>query len=289
MKVLILGATGMLGHKLVQYLSSRFDVVGTVRGSAESYQGHPILGNMTLKGTIKAEDFESVTKAMASVQPDAIVNCIGIVKQQPTAKDPLQSISINALFPHKLAKLCQASEARLIHLSTDCVFSGKTGNYSEDDMPDPEDLYGRTKLLGEVTYPGCLTLRTSMIGRELSGRVGLVEWFLSQRNGRVRGFTKAIFTGFTTCSLANIISDLLERPIPLDGLWHVSSDPISKYDLLGIINKKLELGITIDKDEGLHCDRSLNSARFRNATGFKPPSWAQMIDQMASDPTPYHS
>jgi dTDP-4-dehydrorhamnose reductase len=286
-KLLILGATGMLGHKLMQSLSRRFDVTGTVRGSVEIYKGHPVLGIMPLIGMVKAENFESVGEVVTRVQPDVIINCIGIIKQHPTAKDPLQSITVNAMFPHRLAKLCEASGIRLIHLSTDCVFSGRKGNYSEDDVPDPVDLYGRTKLLGEVVYPGCLTIRTSMVGRELRGNVGLVEWFLSQRGKRVNGFSGAIFTGFTTGALADIIGDLVDMPSPLHGLWHVSSDPISKYDLLGIINREFQLDITIDKDEVFHCDRSLNSLRFRQATRFKVPSWEEMIDQMARDPTPY--
>jgi dTDP-4-dehydrorhamnose reductase len=287
-KVLILGATGMLGHKLMQSLSRRFDLTGTVRDSAESYKDHSVLRSMPLIGMIKAENFEGVADAVASIQPDAIINCIGIIKQHPAAKDILQNIYINALFPHKLAKLCQASDAYLIHFSTDCVFSGKAGNYSEKDIPDPEDLYGRTKVLGEVAYPGCLTLRTSIIGRELKGKAGLVEWFLSQKGKKVHGFARATFTGFTTCALADIIGDLLVRPSPLEGLWHASSDPISKYDLLRIINRKFNLDITIDKDEEFFCDRSLNGARFRKATGFKSISWDQMIEQMARDPTPYH-
>jgi dTDP-4-dehydrorhamnose reductase len=287
-KLLILGATGMLGHKLMQSLSKRFEVTGTVRGSVEIYKGHQVLGNMPLIGMVKAEKFERVGEVVAKAQPDAIINCIGIIKQHPAANDSIQSININALFPHRLAKLCQTSGIRLIHLSTDCVFSGRKGNYSEDDVPDPDDLYGRTKLLGEVVYPGCLTIRTSMIGRELRGKAGLVEWFLSQRGKRVNGFSRAIFTGFTTGVLADLIGDLANMSSPLYGLWHVSSDPISKYDLLELINRKFQLDITIDRDEVFHCDRSLNSIRFRKATRFKVPSWEEMIDQMARDPTPYN-
>lgn len=287
MKILILGATGMLGHKLMQVLSKRFDTIGTVRGDALRYKRHPILGDMPLLGDVQAENFDSVIKAVALARPDIIINCIGIIKQHPDAKDPPKSIAINALFPHRLSILCQASDARLIHISTDCVFSGKRGNYLEEDTPDPEDLYGLTKLLGEVTYPGCLTIRTSMIGRELKGRFGLIEWFLSQKNKSVNGFSHAIYSGFTTQVLADLIGNIIKEHPEFSGLWHISSDPISKYDLLNIVNRKLRLEISIRTDEDFRSDRSLNSAKFRDATGFRPPSWEEMVEQMANDPTPY--
>lgn len=286
-KILILGATGMLGHKLMQILSPKFKVTGTVRGSATKYKSHPILGDMPLLGDVQAENFDSIIDVVGQVRPDVIINCIGIIKQHPSAKDPLQSIAINALFPHRLGKLCQASGIRLIHISTDCVFSGKKGYYSEDDLPDPEDLYGRTKLLGEVASPGCLTIRTSIIGRELQGRLGLIEWFLSQSGKDVRGFAGAIYTGFTTQVFAEIIGKVIMNRPDLHGIWHVSSNPISKYDLLGIVNRELGLGINIEKESTFCCDRSLNSTRFQEATGYEPPSWGEMIHLMAIDATPY--
>lgn len=271
----------------MQELSRSFDVIGTVRGSATEYANHTILGQKSLQGDVLAENFDSVVSALASTQPDVIINCIGIIKQQPSAKSPVPIISINALFPHRLAMLCKAIDARLIHISTDCVFSGRKGNYTEDDIPDPEDLYGRTKLLGEVTYPGCLTIRTSIIGRELYSKLGLIEWFMSQRGGNVQGFDGAVYTGFTTQTMAGIIGDIIEKHPDLSGLWHVSSNPISKYELLKLVNHEFKLGIKIEKDTKFSCDRSLDSTRFRSATGFIPPTWEEMIAQMAADPTPY--
>ena len=287
MKVLVLGATGMLGHKLMQIFSERFDVTGTVRASASSYKNHPVLGGLSLQSEVLAENFDSVIEAMAQVKPDVVVNCIGIIKQHPSAKDPLRSIALNSFFPHRLARLCHVSGARMIHISTDCVFSGRRGNYSEEDLADPVDLYGRSKLLGEVTDPGCLTLRTSMIGRELKGKLGLIEWFFGQKGKKVRGFAGAIYTGFTTPALANLIGDIIENRPELSGMWHVSSDPISKYDLLSLVNQEFELDVEIEMDQIFQCDRSLNSTRFRTATGFKPPSWEAMVNQMASDATAY--
>jgi dTDP-4-dehydrorhamnose reductase len=287
MNILILGATGMLGHKLMQLLSRRFEVTGTVRGPATIYANHPVLGQMALLGDVQAENFDSVVRALASIRPNAVINCIGIIKQLPAAKAPLPSIAINALFPHRLAQLCQAAGIHLVHISTDCVFSGRKGMYTEDDLSDAEDLYGRTKFLGEVTGPRCLTLRTSIIGRELQTRSGLIEWFIGHRNGTVAGYAKAIYTGFTTKVLAELIGNVLERYPGLSGLWHVSSDPISKYELLGLVNQAFRLGITINRDETFICDRSLNSTRFRETTRYEPPAWQDMIAQIASDPTPY--
>ena len=286
-KVLVLGASGMLGHKLMEVLSEIFSIFGTVRGSAVSYRDHPVLGEFSLIGDVNADDFESIDRVVSRVEPDVVINCIGIIKQMECIKDPLISIAINSLFPHKLAKLCRSRNVRMIHISTDCVFSGRKGNYSEDDIPCAEDLYGRTKLLGEVGCPGCLTIRTSIIGRELKGSLGLAEWFISQRGGIVNGYAHAIYTGFTTLALAKIIGDIISHYPDLCGIWHISSDPISKFDLLSHLNREFDLNITINKDENFFCDRSLNSSRFRDMTGFKPPTWKEMIAQMANDPTLY--
>ncbi|MCJ7610348.1 SDR family oxidoreductase, partial [Candidatus Bathyarchaeota archaeon] len=220
-------------------------------------------------------------------RPAAVINCVGVVKQLPAAKDALLSIAINALFPHQLAQLCRAAGSRLIHISTDCVFSGCKGNYSESDVADAEDLYGRTKLLGEVTHDGCLTLRTSMIGRELGAPHGLVEWFLSQKGKAIHGYRCAIFSGFTTIALAEIIAQITTDHPDMQGVWHVASEPTSKFDLLSLLKEKYALNIQIEPDDTVATDRSLNADRFARATGFVPPSWADMIEQMCQDATQY--
>src|SRR5581483_8348081 len=179
---------------------------------------------------VDARRFDSIIGAFAAAKPDAVINCIGIVKQRAEANDPIPSLEINARFPHRLAQLCRATGSRLIHISTDCVFSGKKGMYTEQDQSDAEDLYGRSKFLGEVGEPPALTLRTSIIGREIESRYGLVEWFLGSR-GRVRGFTGAIYSGFTTLEFSKIIARVLLDFPDLSGVYHVSSDPISKHDL----------------------------------------------------------
>lgn len=290
MRVLILGASGMLGHKVWQHFAKRFDAYATVRQSPTSYERFGIFDSSRCLGHVSAENFDSVIRAMEQVHPDAVVNCIGIVKQDAAAKDAVSSIAVNALFPHRLAHLCRASRARLVHLSTDCVFSGQAGNYNEAAHADAIDLYGRTKLLGEVDYDNCLTLRTSMIGRELQGSHGLIEWFLGEAAAgrRVRGFKRAVFSGLTTIALAELIADLLVNHPDVSGVWHVAADPINKFDLLSLVRNVYGLDVKIEPDESFVCDRSLDASRFRAATGFAPPSWPEMIAQMHQDETPYN-
>jgi dTDP-4-dehydrorhamnose reductase len=277
----------MLGHKLWQTLAPRFDTRVTFRGSPASYARYGIFDPDRSIGGVSAGDFDSVVRAFAAARPDVVVNCIGIVKQDAAAKDPIASIGINALFPHRVAQLARASGARMIHLSTDCVFSGRAGGYRESDAPDAADLYGRSKLLGEVGAPGALTLRTSIIGRELAGAQGLLEWFLSQRGGRVRGFRRAVFSGFTTQALSELIAYLIAGRPGLSGVYHVAAQPIDKLALLTLVKETFGLDVEIEPDESFVCDRSLDGSRFAEEVGFTAPSWPEMIARTRDDPTPY--
>jgi dTDP-4-dehydrorhamnose reductase len=287
MKVLILGGSGMLGHKLWQLFGSHFNTYVTLRRDFGAYQIYNLFDPNHSLDQVSAENFASVVRAIDAVRPEVVVNCIGIVKQSEAAKDSLTSIEINALFPHRLARLCQSKGIRLIHISTDCVFSGRKGNYSEDDLSDAEDLYGRTKFLGEVSSKGCLTIRTSMIGRELETSQGLIEWFLSQDGKAVGGYTRGIFSGFTTNALAEIIANIIDKQAELYGIWHVASAPISKFDLLSLVKQVYGLNIKIEPNKSVVCDRSLNADRFRQATAFVAPTWPDMIQVMYNDPTQY--
>lgn len=287
MRVLILGGAGMLGHKLWQSFSPRFDTHVTFRKSAAAYTGLGIYDPSRALGGVTADDLQSTKRALDLVHPDVVVNCIGIVKQDTRARDPIASITVNALFPHRLAQICRDAGARLIHLSTDCVFSGRAGDYSEDDTPDADDLYGRTKLLGEVGGEGCLTIRTSMIGRELEGSHGLVEWFLAQEGKRVRGFRRAVFTGFTTGALADVLAEVISHHHDLSGIWHVASEAINKFDLLSLIKEMYQLTVEIEPDETFLCDRSLDGSRFRQKVGIAALSWPEMIRRMREDSTSY--
>jgi len=289
MRVLILGVAGMLGHKLYQRFEQRYSVMATVRGQYEIYAPYSIFHPDHFITNVDAQKFETVVQAVEQSEPDVIINCIGIIKQLPSAKDPLVSIAVNSLFPHQLAHLCHASGTRLIHISTDCVFSGQRGMYRESDPSDAEDLYGRTKFLGEVDVPGCLTLRTSIIGRELHSCYGLVEWFLSNRGKRICGYSRAIYTGFPTTAMADIIADLIDNWPDLSGLYQVSSDPVNKYELLLLLRDAYDVSVDIDDYPDVEIDRSLDSTRFRTTTGFQPRSWTDMVLQMANDPTNYET
>lgn len=285
-RVLVLGSTGMLGHKVWQVLGRRFDAWAAVR-QVGLHRATGLYAGPQVIEDVMAEDFSSVERAVRTSRPHVIVNCVGIVKQLKAAHDAVQSITINALFPHQLAELGRQSGTRIIHISTDCVFSGRQGNYVEDDFADANDLYGRTKFLGEVGGEGCLTLRTSIVGRELSATTGLLEWFLSHRGGRVGGYTSARFSGLTTLALARTIGEVIDRWPSLSGVYHVASEPISKYDLLIKFNRAFGAGIEIEPSSAVRIDRTLNGARFREATGLSCGSWDAMLSELAADPTPY--
>jgi len=281
LKILVFGATGMLGHTLLASLSKRegLEIYGTARSreGLSSWFAPQLLQNIHVG--VDADNFDSILRVLADVRPDVVVNCIGIIKQLPVANDPVISIGINALFPHRLAIACKAAGARLIHISTDCVFKGDKGNYSEADQSDAEDLYGRSKFLGEVSDPHCVTLRTSIIGHELKGGYGLIDWFLTQE-GQVKGFTKAIYTGFPTAEMVHIIADYVIPNHKLQGLYQVASAPISKYELLELVAKRYGKQIEIEPYTDFCCYRSLDGSRFRAATGYVAPAWTDMVDGM---------
>jgi dTDP-4-dehydrorhamnose reductase len=283
-KVLILGITGMLGHTLFSNLVNNddFDVYGTTRDLHNLNCWYPPDHAKRIIGPVYVEDLDSLSVCLAELKPQVVINCIGIIKQLPSAQDALKTITTNALFPHRLAFICKAIGARLIQVSTDCVFSGNKGNYSEDDIPDPQDLYGRTKLLGEVCYPNCLTIRTSIIGHELNTANGIVEWFLARQKS-VKGFNHAIFSGFPTIELTKILKDFIINNPFLCGLYQVSAEPISKFELLKLISLTYQKEIEIEPDDRVRIDRSLRSTRFREVTGYSPPSWPELIYRMHQD------
>jgi len=287
MRILVIGGSGMLGHKLVQAWQNRFDVWTTLKGRFEDYEVFGILEKKKTFDLIDVENFEAVEQVLGNVRPQVIFNAVGIIKQLPTSKNVIKTLTINSIFPHRLAEVAEKMGVRLINISTDCVFDGKKGNYNEEDVSDATDVYGKSKNLGEVTTGNCLTLRTSIIGRELKTSHSLVEWFLSNRGKKVKGFVNAVYTGFPTIILADIIADLIENYENLSGLYHVSSEPINKYELLKLINEAYRADVEIEPFEDFRIDRSLDSTRFRIETGFYPAGWQEMIKRMADDPTPY--
>lgn len=279
-RVLVLGASGMLGNAVLRLFaqSPGFEVHGTARSRSvlnllpEAVRSRVICG-------VDVENQDNLVSAFAQVRPDVVINCIGLIKQLAEADDPLLTIPINSLLPHRLARLSQAAGARFVHVSTDCVFSGSRGMYVESDASDAYDLYGRSKYLGEVDYENAITLRTSIIGHELASAHGLIGWFLSQSKS-VRGFRRAVFSGLPTVVLASVIRDfVLPRP-ELRGLYHVSAEPIDKCALLTLAAEVYGKSIDVTPDDKLVIDRSLDSSRFRQATGFAPADWRQLLQTM---------
>lgn len=286
MRILILGGGGMLGHRMWIELSRAHEVWVTVRGSCQEIPELPGIDRARILQQIDATNSEHLVRVFGQARPETVINCVGLVKQRATSKDPSLAIEVNALLPHRLADVCSTAGSRLIHVSTDCVFSGRDGDYTEESTPDADDLYGRTKLLGEVTDSHALTLRTSIIGRELKQRLGLVEWFLAQQ-GQVRGYTRSVFSGVTTHQFSRVVADHVLPHPELQGLYHLSGGPITKYQLLQLLNSNYRRNSVIEPDGEVVCDRTLDSSRFREATGFVPSAWPEMVREMASDPYLY--
>lgn len=283
-KILILGATGMIGNVLFRKLSQnrQFSVFGTVPEETQE----KLLENkydQKIISHINIENLDSIIRVISEIKPVVVLNCVGLIKQMPNANDAAKAIYMNALFPHRLAHLLSLADIRLIHFSTDCVFSGQKGNYLEKDIGDVDDIYGKTKFLGEVvSYKNCLTIRTSCIGHELQGYHSLMEWFLTQGKS-AWGYSRAIYSGIPTIELAEILAKIVIPNPSLNGLYHVSSAPISKYELLKLVAKIYQKKINIKIDEKTVIDRSLNSDKFRKKTGYNPPSWPILIKKMHQD------
>ena len=280
-KILVLGVTGMLGSSVFKELFNNklYQVCGTVR-SLNKVANFTIPMHESLISGIDVLDYDSLVAVLERVKPDIVINCVGLIKQFTVAKDPLLALPINAIFPHRLSKLCSLINARLIHISTDCVFNGQKGMYIEGDVSDAEDLYGKSKYIGELhDLPHAVTLRTSIIGHELNSTASLVDWFLSQ-TGTVKGYNKAIFSGLPTVELARVIMDFVIPNTSLRGLYHVSVAPIDKYSLLSLIADIYGKEIEIVMDEKLQIDRSLDSSKFQQVTGYKPPSWQELVKKM---------
>lgn len=283
MKVLVIGATGMLGYSLFSNLGEvdGLDVYGTVRSLNNKEKFFAQTSNKLITG-VEVNDLNTVEAAIKEVQPDIVLNCIGLIKQHEIAKQNIDAITINALLPHQLARLCDQFNAKLIHFSTDCVFAGDKGQYLESDLPDAQDLYGKSKCLGEVNYAPHLTLRTSIIGHELSSSVSLIDWFLSE-SGSVKGFSKAKFSGLPTCVIARILAEKILPNKSLSGLYHFSVASIDKLTLLNKVKSIYQKEIEIIESQDLSIDRSLNSQRLINAVNLDIPDWDSLIEEMHRD------
>lgn len=281
MKILVLGVTGMLGSAVFNALSQdeRYDVIGTLRNvDGAKYFNDAQRPNIIVN--VDVLDAEQLLDVFIKVKPEVVINCVGLIKQFSSSKDPLVTIPLNSLLPHRLLKLCQLSNSRLVQISTDCVFSGRKGNYVESDLSDAEDLYGKSKFIGEVVdSTNAITLRTSIIGHELNSKNSLVDWFLSQE-GTASGYSKAVFSGLPTVELAAVIKDYVLPNAEVHGLYHVSAAPIDKYSLLQMIAKCYKKEISLVLDDSVIIDRSLDSSKFRSIMGYEPPTWERLVAKM---------
>ena len=281
MRLLILGGSGMLGHQLSLSLQTKHQVWVTLRQPVADYASHVIFDPSTSIQVRDITDLDVLNRTLEKAKPEAVINCVGIIKQLNKSTEDTRIRRVNAEFPHQLAKQCEKLGTRLIHFSTDCVFAGSKGNYLEDDPTDATDIYGKTKHLGEVTDRHCVTIRSSVIGHEIDSNLSLLSWFLSQHGTTIKGYTNAIYSGFTTIEMAKIVERILTQHQSLFGLWQVASEPISKYDLLKLCQSKLGWKGTIEPDDSFVCDRSLNGERFKLATGYEPPNWEKMITELS--------
>jgi dTDP-4-dehydrorhamnose reductase len=289
-RTLILGGTGQLGHKLFQQLLKRFpETMCTMRGSSKDspYCRVPLFQAGRVIEDIDVLDGGKLERLLLQLRPDFIVNCIGVIKQRDAASSHIETITINSLLPHQLAKLSAGWGGRLIHFSTDCVFSGRRGMYKESDLSDAEDLYGKTKFLGETLEANALTIRTSIIGRELVCHHSLLDWFLSNEGGCIKGYRKSIYSGVTTNHLAEVVTNIIFSHPLLQGIYQVASDPINKYELLCLLRDAYSLDVTIEPVDGENLDRSMDGSRFRQVTGYICPTWPILVEQLAADLTPY--
>lgn len=281
MRILVLGASGMLGNAVMKLFAK--EGVHETWGTLRNESGKQFFSDDIQSRLIPAVDVlnqDELLNVLSLVKPDVVINCVGVIKQLKNANDPLHVLPLNSLFPHHLAKLCMVAGARLIHISTDCVFSGVKGSYKETDESDAKDLYGKSKYLGELhNYENTITLRTSIIGHELNSNHALVDWFLSQEE-QVKGFRKAIFSGLPTVEMAKVIHDWVMPKPELHGLFHVSAQPISKYDLLKLVADVYGKKINIQPDDEFVIDRSLDSSRFQQVSGYQSPCWQTLIEKM---------
>lgn len=283
MKILILGASGLIGSTMYRVLSSvvEYNVSGTIREPSLLRHFRSEIQSNLISG-IDLLNTDALADLLKSMRPDVVINCAGITKHLPNAEHPLVALPINSLMPHRVAALCELSGAKFIHVSTDCVFLGDKGNYKESDYPDARDIYGKSKALGEVHEGNSLTIRTSTIGHELIGSHGLLNWFLNQNN-ECLGYKNAIFSGLPTVVLAQVFRDYILPSNTLRGLYHIAAKPIDKYSLLNLIAKKYQKQITINSNDTFSIDRSLDCTQFSKNTGFIAPEWPELINIMFND------
>ncbi len=285
MRIAILGASGLIGHKLTQKLSARFsDVVPVLHGKKARFSQYDLFqGHTTVEG-MDVADHVAVFTQLEEIKPQVVLNCAGITKRRAEVNDPLTAIAVNSLFPHRLANWAKAHGVRIIHFSTDCVFDGSEGDYTESSVTTARDAYGQTKALGEIRYDHSLTIRSSFIGRELEVHSELLDWFLLQNGKKIKGFTRALYTGVSTIEMARVVGDLIEHHPEIGGLYQLSvPEPISKYDLLCLARDAHDIDVEIVPDEEFEIKPTLDGSRLRHDAGVVVPTWPEMMDALATE------
>jgi dTDP-4-dehydrorhamnose reductase len=285
MRILILGASGLIGHKLFWDLSARFgDVYGVLHRDRREFSAYRLFESERVIDNVDVREFEKLTGIFEALRPDAILNCVGITKRRPAIRDMVQAIAVNALLPHRLAAWAGESGVRVVHFSTDCVFDGRAGDYTEESPTTAPDTYGRTKALGEIRYDHTLTIRSSFIGRELSEFSELLEWLLAQRGKTIKGFTQAWYSGVSTTVMTRVVGDILERFPQLSGLYQLALPrPISKYDLLCLAREAFQVDVHIEPDPSFETRPTLDGSKLRTKMKLELPSWREMMAELAQD------
>ena len=282
--VLILGASGMLGHMLVRVFSPHHRVIGT---TSSQYKAKSPLAKLLDRdswiGGIDVRSLNRVDELVREIQPNVVINCVGLIKQKMESSNITDAIIINSLFPHHLASLCESQKCRLIHFSTDCVFDGAPGIKKVSDTPNATDLYGTTKRLGEVDYGDSITIRSSIVGAQIVGNESLFQWAISQKGKSIKGFTGALYSGLTTMTMSKVILEIVDNFPQLSGIQQIASEAITKHDLLRKLNAALGLNLDICADNTIIYDRTLDGSEFVEQTGVRIPTWDEMIIEFAGD------
>lgn len=286
MKVLVIGGAGMLGHQCYLKFKKHFgenNVGCTLRKSASHYSRFGLFEGPNVFSNVDASDFGKVEEVLNSFKPEAVVNCVGLTLRKPELGDFENALELNSMLPHRLALWGLNNDCRVIHFSTDCVFDGSLGGYTEMNAPSAKDVYGKTKFLGEIHYRNSLTMRLSIVGRELEGKTELIEWFLGQKGKEVSGYSEVMYSGLTTNKVADEVIRVLEMFPQLSGLYQVSSEPISKYDLLELVKDIYRTDITLIKNTNYKSNKVLRCDKYVLATSFTQPRWTDLIQQMKNE------
>lgn len=290
MKLLILGVSGLIGHKLLQELSVDHEVFGTLHKTKAQYNNLTLFANSNIIEGVDVLNFEKLTGVLQAINPDVVLNCVGITKRKINRNNTQEVIETNAVFPHKLANWAKNHNKRVIHFSSDCVFNGKVGNYTEESLTTAEDLYGRTKALGEIQCSHTLTIRSSFIGQELFDKTELLDWVLTQDGKQIKGFKNVLYSGVSTIFMAKVVNDIISNYPQLSSLYQLAPEvPISKYDLICIAKKVFGLEIDIIPETNYVHQPTLNGAKLKSAIRLKIPSWEQMMEELASNKNFYNS